>query len=159
MYLQESNLAAFPSQSIHCLLDRASDGTHGDDDICSFRIAVVVEQFVITSCDLIDLVEIFFYDVRQIIIILIICFSDLEVDIAVLYGVSQCWVFRVQRSVFEICQCFFVHQTCDLIHIRNLDFVDFMGCSESIKEVHERDIGFDSCQVCYRCQVCDLLNG
>ena len=57
MYLQESDLAAFLAQCVNRLLDSAGNRTHGNDDVRCFRIAIIVEQLIMTSCDFIDFVE------------------------------------------------------------------------------------------------------
>ena len=43
MYLHVADLLALGVQRVYDLLNRAGNGTHGDDDVLSFRIAVIVE--------------------------------------------------------------------------------------------------------------------
>ena len=157
MYLKESDLTAFLPQLVHGLPHCSGNRTHGNDDVRCFRIPVIVEQFVIASRDLVDLMEILLDDSRKIIVILIVCFPYLEVDVAILYRVSKCWMFRIQRPVLEVGKRRLIDQFGDLIHVRDLDLVDLMRCSESVEKVHERNAGLDCCEVRYRCQIHDFL--
>ena len=95
MYLHVADLLALGIQRIYDLLNRAGNGTHGDDDVLSFRIAVIVEQFVRTACQLADLVHIVFYDIRKAVVPGVIGFAGLEEHVRVGDGAADDRMFRI----------------------------------------------------------------
>ena len=158
MHLNEADLLALRAKRVDGLLDRACNGSHSNDDVRRFRIAVVVEQSVVSASDGVDLYEVLLNDLRQIRVILVVGLTNLEVYVRVLYRISQGRVLRIQSSVLMGLDVLLIHQGDDFVHVRDLDLVDLMRCSESVEEVHERNVRFHCRQVSYRRQVDDLLH-
>ena len=57
-------------------------------------------------------------DFRQVRIILVIGFTDLEIYVAVLYSITQCRVLRIQSSVLMGLDVLLIHQGDDFVHVR-----------------------------------------
>ena len=63
------------------------------------------------------------------------------------------------QSMFSVLsQSIHIQHIFQVFVIPLFDLLDFVRCSETVKEVDERNFAFDSCQMSYRCQVHNFLN-
>ena len=67
-------------------------------------------------------------------------------------------MFRVQAGVFEMIESIAVDEFAQFFSRQHLDFLDFVGCAEAVKEVHERNAAFDGRQMGNGCQVGTFLD-
>ena len=119
--------------------------------------SVVVEQFVVCSDLFVYFVHVFLYNCRKSIVVRVACFSCLEEDIRVLSRTSLAWMIRVQSVFTELCDRIHISHIFQIFIIPCFDLLDLMRCTETVKEVDERNFSFDSCKMSYRCKVHNLL--
>ena len=158
-YLQEADLLAFFHENVDRLFDSLADGTHSNDDVLSVSSSDIVEQLVVSSCELADLAHVLFNYSRYVIVERLSCFTSLEEDIRVLSCTAYYRVLRIESSCSEFVDCVHVDQFADLFVIDDFDLLDLMRCSESIEEVQERNSALDSRKVSYAAEVHNFLNG
>ncbi len=65
----------------------------------------------------------------------------------------------VEGAVAEISKGFLVDKGSELILVDGLDFLDFVGCAETVEEVDERHAALERCEMGNGCEVHHLLNG
>ena len=150
MDLEIADLFAQAVQIGYRLPGGAADRAHGYDDPLGVGGTVVVEQVVILAGDGVDLLHIVFHDVRQTIIEAVVGLPELEVDVRVLDGVPQGGMIGVQRGFPEAADSAPVQHLAEFLIGDSPDLLNLMGGTESVKEVDERNLAFDCCQMCNR---------
>ena len=130
---------------------------HDDNDIFCILSTVVVEQVILTTGKFGDFAHVFFYDFRQFVVIGVNCFTSLEIDVRVLSSTADNRVVRVQATLTEGSNCVFVQQFCQFIIFQNFNFLNFVGGTEAVKEVQERNATFNRSQVSNASQVHNFL--
>ena len=65
MDLYKTDFLAASVQEVDRLLDASGNGSHRDNDTLCIRRSVIIEDVVLSACNLADLSEISFYDIRQ----------------------------------------------------------------------------------------------
>ena len=156
--LDEADFLAFFAELVDSFLDGTGDRTHGDDDVFCVRSAVVIEEVVRTARQFADLVHVVLDNVGQALIPGVIGFAGLEEHIRVGNGTAHNRMFRVQAGVFEMIESIAVDEFAQFFSRQHLDFLDFVGCAEAVKEVHERNAAFDGRQMGNGCQVGTFLD-
>ena len=131
--------------------------THCNDYAFCIFSSVVIEQTVFTSCDLGDFIHIFFYDSRNCIIVRVARFSMLEEVVRVFSHTACNRSFRIQGTCAEFSQRLLVDQRSQIFIFQCFDLLDFVRCTETVEEVHERNTGFDCSQVGNTCQIHHFL--
>ena len=61
--------------------------------------------------------------------------------------------------VTETLKSFPVDHILQIFIIPDFDLLDFVGCTETVKEIDERNAALESGKMRYRCEVHDFLNG
>ena len=130
---------------------------HDDDDIFRILSAVVVEQVIFTAGQLADFAHVILYDFRQSIVIGVYSLTGLEVNIRVLCGTADNRIIRIQTAFTECVYRILIQQLFEISIIHNLNLLDFVRGTEAVEEVQERYTAFDSTQMCYACQIHNLL--
>ena len=138
--------------------DDIGDGAHSDDDVGGIFCAVEGERSIFTTRDLAQFLHVFGHDVGKSIVVLVLQLSGLEVDIRVLGGTAGHGMLRVEGAFAVFLERFPVDQFLDFALISSFHFLDFVGSTETVEEVQERDTTFDSGQVSHRSEVHDLLH-
>ena len=82
----------------------------------------------------------------------------LEEYVAVLMRSSQMRMFRIEACITECVNSIHVAHFLEVFIIPYSYLLDLVGCSESVKEVQERNSSFDCSQVSYRSEVHNFLN-
>ena len=77
--------------------------------------------------------------------------SRLEEDIRVLSRAHLAWVVRIKSASLESINCFMVNHLIKILVVPNLDLLNFVRCTETIKEVNERNSTLDCCTISNRC--------
>lgn len=130
---------------------RVADRTHGDDDLCSFRIAVIIERFVICSYLGVHFVHVLSDDVGSSQISRIAGFPVLEKGLG-LFGRSHAVrMVRVESSVLESPYCVPVDHALKFIVIPHFYLLVLMGSSESVEEMKHRQSSRYSSKMSYCC--------
>ena len=154
---KETRLFSMGVEVIDGFLRRIAQGTHGDDHAVGIRRTVVGEGVVFPAGQFRYFFHVFFYDVRQGLIVAVLYFLLLEVDIAVFQGAFQRRMVRGRAAVAEFLQGILVYEFSQVVIIPGFDLLDFMGCTEAIEEVEERHTAFDSREMSDSSQVHDFL--
>ena len=157
--LQETYFFAFCIQGFYYFLSNACYGTHSNDHVFSIGSTEVVEQLIVSACDLVDFVHVFFNDSRQVCVERCACFSVLEEYVGVLYCGTLNGMFGVQCVLSEFSQSILVDQFAQIFIVHNFDFLQFVGSTETVEEVDERYGAFDCGQVSNTSQIHYFLNG
>ena len=84
--------------------------------------------------------------------------AGLEVDVRVLGRTADDWCIGVHGFPAEASEGVLVHQFFEIIIIKELNLLDFVGRTEPIKEVEEGNAAADSRQVAYGRKIEDLLD-
>ena len=137
-YLDESDFLTFFQKRIYRLLCGLTDRTHRYDNMFRVRSADIIKRLIISARLFCNLIHVIFYDIRNRIIMLILRFSALEIDIRVLRRTDSLRMFRRQRSLSELIYSVHVDQLFIDIVIDQFHFLNFMGSSETVKEVDKR---------------------
>ena len=77
------------------------------------------------------------YRFRNIVVLNSTGLSGLEEDVRILSGSSNLWMFRIQCVLSESLYSIHIYDFSQIIVIDGFNLLNFMGCSESIKEVKE----------------------
>ena len=85
-------------------------GTHSHNHIRGLRIAIVVEEFIFTAGNLRNLSHIIFHNRRQLVVIIVNCFTGLEINIRILSSTTDNRVIRIQSAFAEFSNSFFIQQ-------------------------------------------------
>ena len=101
MYRNQTNFFAVCYQVVDSFTSSFSYRTHSDDYAFSIFSTIVVEQTIVTSCNLIDFIHIFFYDSRNCFIERIARFSVLEEMIWVFSHTTSNWLVRAKCAFTE----------------------------------------------------------
>ena len=157
MHLDDADLLALASEVINDLFGGVADGTHGDDDLSRFRIAVIIERLVVGADLCIYLVHVLGHDVRSFQVSRVGCFSVLEEGLRLLRRTHAVRVVRMEYSVLEGLDGIPVDHLLELVVIPYLDLLVFVRGAEAVEEVQHRQPSGDSRQVRYRGQVHYLL--
>ena len=157
--LHKTDLLALLQQVIDGLLDRVVDGTHRDDNDFRILCAVVVEELIVRAELCIDLVHVVLHNLRQSVIVLVSRLVDLEEDVRVLRLALLLRVVRVQRLIAERLNRVEVCHVLQIFVIPDLNLLNLMGGTETVKEVNERNLTLDCGEMRHRRQVHDLLYG
>ena len=100
-YLYHTDLLAAGGPVIEGFLCDFAAGTHADDDVLGFGIAVVVKQMIIGACDRVELVHVLLDYCGQSVVELIGSFPELEEDVGVYCVAAELRVVRVDGIVPE----------------------------------------------------------
>ena len=157
--LQETYFFAFCCQAFYYFLGNACYGTHSNDHAFCIGSTEVVEQLIVSACDLVDFVHVVFYDFRQVCVERCACFSVLEEYVGVLYGGTLNGMFGVQCVLSEFSQCILIDQFAQIFIVHYFDFLQFVRSTETVEEVDEGYGTFDCGQVSYTGQIHNFLYG
>ena len=126
VYRNQTNFFAVCYQVVDSFTSSFSYRTHSDDYAFSIFSTIVVEQAVVTSCNLIDFVHIFFYDSRNCIIERIARFSVLEEVIRVFSHTASNRFVRTECTFTEFSQSFLVYQRSEVFVFQHFNLLDFV---------------------------------
>ena len=158
MNVDGTNFFTFAVQIINSLFNHVRERTHGNDNRFSIFCAVVVKRFVCTACDFRNLSHVVSNDIRHSVIEAVAGFCVLEVYIRVFSSATDFRFVRIQSTFTESFDSIPVNQFAEVIIIHNFDFLNFMRCTETIKEIDERKRAFQSCQVSNATKVHNFLD-
>ncbi len=154
----KTNLFAFSAEVVNCFLCSHAAGTHSDNHAVCFGISVIVEEVVFPAGDFRNLAHVVFNDFGHCAIVVVASLTVLEEYVAVFSHAACNRCVGVEGSFTELCNCFTVEQRCEVFLFKHLDFLDFVRCAETVKEVNERHAALDCCEVCNSGEVHNLLH-
>ena len=123
----------------------------------SLGISVVVEEVVVTSRDLSQLIHIVLNDSGDCIVEGVGGLTSLEEDVAVLCSTTYYRSMRTECTLTELTQSLLVDEWLEILVREVLDLLDLVRCAEAVEEVDERYAALDRCEVCYSSEVHNLL--
>jgi len=150
MHSQKADLPAFSVEFFDNSLDRFAGTAHSDDDFFRIRSTIIVEQTIFTSSQLVDLVHIFFNDTGQSFIVRVYSFTGLEIDIRILSSAANDWITESSDRII-------IDQFSQIIISQSFYFLNFVGSTETVKEVNKRNTTFDSRQMSHCRQIHNFL--
>ena len=130
-------------QIINRLVGGLCAGTHHDDHALGIGCAHVVEQVIGTPHDLGKLIHHRLDLIRTGVVVRIAGFPRLKVDVGILCGTAQHGMVRRKRPLPMFDDAIHVDQGAHVVFGEHLDLVDFMRSAEAVKEMQERDAGFE----------------
>ena len=158
MYAHQADFFALLVEVIHRFLYSLADRTHGNDDAVGVFGTIVVEQVMFTARDFGHVSHSFFHKIRQSFIELIGGFAFLEVYVRILGSAADNRMIRIQRTAAEFFYRFPVENLAQIVIIHNFNLLNFMGSTETIKEVDEGYAALDGYEMCYSSQIHDFLH-
>ena len=145
-------------EGVDGFLNGLADRTHGDYNMLRVGRADVVEQLVIGANLFIDLAQIFLDDAGNGFIVLVAGFSCLEEHVGVLSGALQEGAFRIHGVFAEVVDGVHIQHILQVVVIPDFNLLNFVGSTETIKEMQEGNLALNGGQMCRRAQVHNLLN-
>ena len=155
--LHHAHLAALGVQIVHGLLHSLGGGAHHHDDLLRVGSAVVVEQLIVPTGELVDLIHVVLDGIGDRGSLFVGALLALEVQIGVDVVAAVGGMLGVQGVAAEILESLLVHQPPQVLVVQSLDTLHLVGSAETIKAVHEGVLAADSGQVGHSGQVHGLL--
>ncbi len=153
VYANHTYLLAICIEVVDCLAGSFGSRAHENNHtVCVFS-AIVAEQFVFTSGDLRNFFHVFFHDTGNCIIVFVANLTVCEESFRILGHASCHWVFGRKCTRAEFCKSLLVYEGTQFVFAYFLDFLVFVGCAETVKEVNKRHTAFDCCKMGYSRQI------
>ena len=143
MNFDQTDLFAFFGKTFNRFFNNAAAGSHADDDVFSVRASNVIKQIVLAAGNFGELVHRFLNDSRNGVIVLVASFASLEVNVRVLSGSANGRVVGVHTALTMSVDQIERNHRLDLIFGNLFHRVDFVRNAEPVKEVKERNAGFE----------------
>ena len=159
MNCNHTNLLALAIEVINSLNQSLVQGTHSDNYALCIRCAIVIEYMVLTAGNLCQVSHSLLNQVRHSLIILIYSLASLEINIIVLGSTADARMVRIQGVAAEPVHSIPVQNLAQLIIRNNLNLLDFVGSTETVKEVQERNAALDGNQMSNSSQIHNFLYG
>ena len=157
--LDEADLLAFLDERFDGLVKRIATRTHGDDDVLGISGADVIVKLVLTARELGELVHVLLDDGGSSDIVLLAALAALEVDVGVLSRTAHRGMLRIESALTEIFNILLFDHLADLLHRDFVDLLDFVGSTEAVEEVEERNLSLERRSVGDHRHIVGLLNG
>ena len=155
--LYQTVFMALCIEGIDGFLYSFADRTHSNYNMFRIRCTYIIEQLIICTNLVVNLVQVFFYDAGNSIIVLVAGFSGLEEHIRVLGSTFQERTLRIHGVFTEIIDSIHIEHIFKVFEIPDFNFLNFMGSAETIKEVQERNLTLNSGQMSGSAQVHNFL--
>ena len=159
MQLDETEFVPAGVEVVDGVLDGAGARAHADYDLGGFRITVVLNEMVLTSDDLGELVHEGLDDARHLLVVLVCGLTSLEVGVGVLGGAADERVSRREGALPMSVDEVIGDEVSDVVVREHLEHVEFVGGAETFKEVHEGHAGVHRRCLADEGQVVAFLHG
>ncbi len=130
-------------QVIDGFLYGLTDGTHGNDNMFRVRRTVIIKQSVLCTDAPVDFFHIVFHGIREGIVIRIAGFPGLKVNVGVLGGTHHFPPVWMQGVTAESVDGFHISHVRQIGVIPDFNFLHFMGGTETVKKIKERNPALD----------------
>ena len=141
---QQANSFASLVQVFHRLLGGLCTGAHHDDNALSIGGSHIVEEVIRAAHDLGKLVYYRLHPIRACLVVRIARFTRLKVDVGILRGTAQHRMVWRKRTLPMLEDTLQADEGAHVVFGEHFDLVDLMRSAEAVKEVQERDTGFES---------------
>ena len=141
--LDQADLFALAHQVLDQLMHGVAPRTHHDDDAFGFRVADIVEQMVLTTGQLGELVELGLQDAGHLVVVAVDRFPPLEIDIRVLGAAAQHRVIRGQGPGTVGADQLVADHVAHVVVRQGVNLLHLMGSAEPIEVVQEGDPRFE----------------
>ena len=139
VYGYHADLLAVGYEVIDGLTRSFRYGTHSDDDaVCIFG-AVVIEEAVFATGELVDLFHVFLHDGGHFVVEAIASLAVLEEVVGVLSHTARHGVHRVQGAGAELGQGLLIDERSEILVVELLDLLNLVRGAEAVEEADERD--------------------
>ncbi len=158
-YLDKAQFCALLVQVRNGFFGDFRTAAHHDDDVLRVGRADVVEQLVAAAGDLCDFAHVVLYEFGKGVVVFVGGFAALEVNVRVLCGAGLMRVLGVERTGAERLYGFGIEKFPHVGIVDGIDFLHFVGSTEAVKEMHERNAALDGAQVRDKRKIHDFLHG
>ena len=157
--LDETELLALAVQVVDRLFRNVCAAAHDDENFLRIGCADIVEEVIVTARDLADLVHIMLNDLGDLGVVIVRCFTVLEIDVRVLRRTAEVRMIRVHCARTERCDRIAIEELIHVCIVDELDLLDFMRRTEAIEEMAERNGRLDCGKMRDQRKVHDFLYG
>ncbi len=147
MHSHETDFLTLCAEIVDSLTDALGYRAHSDYHALSLRIAIIVKETIVATCDLRHLFHIVFNHLGHCIIVRVASLTVLEVNVGVLCHTASYRSIRVECALAELSKRVAVDKRSKIILIYCLDFLNLMRCAESVEEVYKRNTALDRREV------------
>ena len=145
--LDQTDLLACSGEVVDNFLGNVAYRTHCDDHAVCIGSAVVVEEIVIRTELLVDLLHVLLNNSGQCIVNRVAGLAVLEEHVVVLMGTAHSRMLRVQSVSTELRNGIHVAHFLEVSVVPELNLLDLMGGTETVEEVEERNLALDCCEM------------
>ena len=142
-HLEQAELCTLLVQVFDGLLGDIRAAAHQYEHMLGIRRTDVVKEVVFAAGDLADLFHIMLDNAGHRVIILVGCFTTLEIDVRVLRRAALMRMFRIQRASAECLDRIVIEQFTHVFVVDGFDLLHFVGGTEAIEEMKERNAALD----------------
>ncbi len=157
MHTYQTHFLTLGHEIVDCLLDGLCHRTHCDNHVLGLGITIVVEQTVFATCDFAYFIEVFFYDCRHSLIILVAGLTVLEENIGVLGHAACHRGIGIEGTLAELGEGVSVNQCSEGVLVDCLDFLNLVRCAEAVEEVDEGHSALYCGEMGHTCEVHHFL--
>ena len=159
MNLHHADLLAARVHVVDSLFRSLCARAHQHDHSLSIRCADIVEQVISAAEFLRELVHRVLHDFRRCQVVFVRSFAVLEIDIRVLRRALLMRMLGVESPGAEFLDGIPIDHGSEIFIIQHFDLGNFVGGSEAIEEVDERNFCFERGKVRNRSHVHNFLHG
>ena len=152
-----THLLALLEQMVDSLAGSLSGRTHEDDNVLGILSSIIVEEVILTTCDLRDLAEVVLNNLGHLVVVLVASLTMCEEGLGVLGCTAGNRTLRRKSTVAEGLDICGVNKRTDVLLVHNLNLVILVRGAESVEEVHEGHPSLKSSEVRHSCEVHNLL--
>ena len=155
--LDHADLAALGIELVDHLLGGFTGRAHADHDVLSILCAVVVEEVVVTTGDLAQLVHVVLNGLGDSVVEGVGCLTLLEVDIPILRRTTGHGRIGGESAMTELLDRLEVNEGTEILHVDLLDLLDLVRGTEAVEEVEEGHTSVDRREVRHSGHILSLL--
>ena len=157
MNLDKADLFAVFIEIIDGFFDGITYRTHGDDDLFGISCAIVVKELIFSAELFVNGLHIILNNADSLVVVYVGGFSCLEENIRVLSGSALYGMLRIESAAAEGIYSLVVEQLVEILIVPNRDFLNFVGGTETVKEMEERYSALNGCEMSHSAEIHNLL--
>ena len=133
--------------------------THEDDDALGILSSIVVEEVILTACDLADLLHVVLYNLGHLVVSGVASLTMGEEGLGVLSRTARHGTLRRECAIAEALHVGGVDELCYVLLLHDLDLVVLVRGAETVEEVDERNLRLQRSEVRHSREVHHFLHG
>ena len=153
-----TDLLTLLGKVVDSLAGRLCGRTHQNDDVLSIRSTIVVEEVILTTCNLGNLSQVLLNYLGYCVVVLVASLAMSEEGLRVLGSTTCVRTLRAHGTVAETLDPLFLHERTDVLHIHLLNLVVLVRSTEAIEEVDERHRALQGREIWHSRQIHHLLH-